>query len=305
MGKKISKQTKEIINIVIFLVVVGLLLFYFVIYPLNKSKPMFGRTNIDEFNPDSLPINDASLFTEEGLKADTLLIEADALTYLATLFITPEIDSNQTETINGTVILLNSDNSDRSQFLDLTKSLIELNYKVIAYDQRASGMSGGSYRGFGYYEASDLTELLRYFELREKISHPLTVVGYETGGDAVLTAALEENRIDRVVAINPYLSTTRTLDMLKDKYDALWLPFYRSVMFWWYEHRSSLSPIYIESDAVQEISKPTLLLIDKNYENDTEINNLKSNSESELLKVDYTDQDTDTKIINFIEQGTK
>ena len=52
---KLSRQTREIINIVIFLVVVGLLLTFYVIYPLNRTKAIMGRTGLDDYDTDSIP----------------------------------------------------------------------------------------------------------------------------------------------------------------------------------------------------------------------------------------------------------
>ena len=51
---KISQTVKEIIQIVVFLLVVGILLTAFVIYPLNRTSAIMGRADDDVIDPDRL-----------------------------------------------------------------------------------------------------------------------------------------------------------------------------------------------------------------------------------------------------------
>ncbi|NOY88627.1 MAG: hypothetical protein GXO93_04445, partial [FCB group bacterium] len=74
---KLSRQTKEIIQTVIFLLVIALLVFAYIIYPLNRTKHMLARKNIDSFSNDSLVLNDPTVFTDSGLVVDTFRVEAD------------------------------------------------------------------------------------------------------------------------------------------------------------------------------------------------------------------------------------
>jgi pimeloyl-ACP methyl ester carboxylesterase len=98
--------------------------------------------------------------------------------------------------------------------------------------------------------------------IRGQIIDPLYVVGYGLGADAVLLTALEEKRISRAVSINPSLTTTRYLNLLKEEFDAYWFPFYRTMMFWWYKIRSSYAPPYLEIGDIQPVGAQTLLLTD-------------------------------------------
>jgi hypothetical protein len=89
---RISRQTREIINIVVFLIVVGGLLYFYVIYPLGQSKALMGRQNLDDYDEDSVLVNDAAAYIEAGLKPDTFRVESDGLTTLACLYTAPEND---------------------------------------------------------------------------------------------------------------------------------------------------------------------------------------------------------------------
>lgn len=263
---KLSNTLKEIIQIVIFLAIVGSLLTTFVIYPLDRTKAMMGRTDIDKYTEDSLIVNDLTLFVEAGLSVDTFEFDSDGLTTIAGIIVSNQDSSNSTEQ-NGTVILLHDDMESRDNLLGLTQKLNENNFKIVAYDQRASGRSTGKYRGCGFYEASDLQEIISTMYIRGQIIDPLYVVGYGLGGDAALLTAQEEKRISRVVSINPSLTTTNYLNLLKDKFDAYWFPFYRTMMFWWYKIRSSYAPPYLEIDDIQPVGTQALIMAD-NIEND-------------------------------------
>ncbi len=290
---KISRQVREMINIAIFLLIVGLLGTFYAIYPLIKAKTTMARPDIEEYVQDSLLMNDPVFFIEAGFNfgddttglplCDTFRVESDGLTNLACLFLNPITDS--TSGIKGTICLLHDDGQTRDSMLAVSNRLINESYNVIVYDQRASGKSSGKYRGEGQYEASDLQEIIRYLDLREKIVHPLVVVGYSLGADAAILCAIEEDRIDGVIAINPYLSSTRLLNFQKEKYGLLWFPFYRTTMWWWYGIGSSYAASYRELEDIKPTACKTILIVDPEYIDDEEIVKFKELSDSKLLEV--------------------
>ena len=47
---KISKQTKEIINIILFFLVIGILVTFYWIYPLSLAKTGMGRNDLNEYS---------------------------------------------------------------------------------------------------------------------------------------------------------------------------------------------------------------------------------------------------------------
>lgn len=296
---KISRQTREIINVVLFLLVVATLFTTYIFYPLGRAKVYFGRSDIDEYHPDSLEFNQAPLFVEAGLNIDTFYVESDGMTKLACLYVRPD----SATTIPGTVFLLHDDGADRDSLLGLTQLLSGSGYIVVLYDQRAGGLSTGKYHGEGQYESSDLQSLISHLDIRGGIVHPLTVVGYGIGADAAIMAAVDENRIDAVVAIRPHLSTTRLLDKLKDRHDSYWFPFFRTVIWWWYDMRSGYAMPYRESDHVRAVGSPTVLILPMEDQESEEIRLLKERSDQNLLRSSF-ETATNERIVRTVDSLT-
>lgn len=302
---KISRQVREIIQIVVFLLIVGAVIYFYAIYPLSKTKAAMGRSDIDTFNKDSLVINDPAPFEEVGLTCDTFRVDADGLTNIAVIYITPT--SSDSILQRGTACLLHSEDTTRNALVPLAKALADSGFSVIVYDQRASGRSTGKYHGEGRYEADDFEEIVRYLDIRGKISHPFVVVGYGVGADAVLLVSREEPRIDAVVAIEPYLTTTRWLNILKQKYDMMWIPFFRSIMWWWYNMRSSYAAPYRHLEDLQPVKCPTLLLIPDSLATDTAVVHFKELSEGKGLQTKPLPNSQDElvrMILNLVQETT-
>jgi len=297
---RISRQMKEIIQTVAVLLVVAALVVSYVVYPLNRVKASMGRTNLDDYNADSLTVNDATAYIEIGLNPDTFHVESDGLTTLACLYVALNLDSvSQTR---GTVFLVHEDGADRDAMAPLARLFVDSGFAVAAFDQRASGRSTGEYRGEGQYEASDLDEVIRYLDLRERIIHPLITVGYSLGADGGLLAALEEKRINGVVAVNPYLSTRRMQDVLKERFDMLWFPFFRTIMWWWYNIRSSYAAPYRDIDDIEPVACRTLLLTTPEAAQEDEVQRIKELSPPELLEcktIPASDEELHREILRF------
>ncbi|RKX23220.1 MAG: hypothetical protein DRP45_10750 [Candidatus Zixiibacteriota bacterium] len=255
---RMSQTVKDILQVVVFLLVVGILLTAFLIYPLNRSKAILGRADVDNFDPDSLGVNDPALLIEAGFAVDTFRVETDGLTTVACAFLTPAADSSFEP--QGTAILLHDERADRNSMIPLASALVERGFMVIVYDQRASGLSTGTYHSNGQYEATDLQELIRHLVFRDKITHPLVAVGRSAGADAVLMATREEERLDAIVAIEPYLSTERWMNMIMEEHDMFWIPFPHTIFEFWFQLRSDYAVVYTTVDDIQEITKRTLVL---------------------------------------------
>ena len=299
---KISRQTKEIINIILFLLVVGLLVTFYWVYPLSLAGAGMGRNDLDKYNEmldtlSELP-NEAMLWQESGLNPDTFRIEADGLTTLACLRCLPEDSSI------GTVFLLHNDNHNRDSILWLASALLQSGYVVLAYDQRASGRSTGQYRGGGQYESSDLNELIANIDLRHRLDHPLIAVGFGTGADAVILSSQSESRLDAIVAIEPYLTSTRLLDKLKKQHDMLWFPFFRSVVWWWYEMSSSYAVEYTDISDIDPVGASALVFVSQEDFDDEEVRQLETvSSNSGKLRLQTTPADNsslETAILDFV-----
>ena len=292
---KISRQTREIINTIIFLLIVAAVIVIFIVYPLNRTKAMMARPNADDYHSDSLLANDVSAWYEAGLVPDTFSVEADGLTTLAGLYLPPGeaiIDSTgdsivvvrtPADTTLGTVILIPAATETRDSLIWLAQALLQENFAVISYDQRASGCSSGKYHGDGHYEANDLQTLIAWLDMRGRLQHPVTVIGFALGGDAAMLAGLEETRMDRVVAIEPYLTTMRLQDVLKERHGTYWIPFFRTLMWWWYEIRSSYAAPYRKIEDIKAVVLPTFVLAPPAVLESEEFVKLKEISDANLL----------------------
>ncbi|MCK4858357.1 MAG: alpha/beta hydrolase, partial [candidate division Zixibacteria bacterium] len=297
---RISRQTKEIIKTVIVLLIVAALVVVFIVYPLNRVRVSMGRADMDSYNPDSLPANDAGAWIEAGLSPDTFHVESDGLTTIACLYIKADTDSGSES--SGTVFLIHTDGADRDEMLPLARTFLDSGFSVVAFDQRATQRSSGKYRSDGQFEATDVEEIIRYLDLRGQTTHPLILVGFGIGADAALLAALEEKRIDLVVAVNPYLTTRRMQDMLKVRHDMYWFPFFRTMMWWWYGIRSSYAASYRGIDAIKAVSCPTLLLTRPEDSSDAEVLRLKELSSPEFLEsatLPATDEELHDRILRY------
>lgn len=285
---KMNRTVKEILQIVIFLIVVGLIVTIAVVYPLNRAKAYLARPDADDFDTDSLRVNDPTPFIEAGLAADTFWIDADGLTHLATVELTPAPDSTTTAEqlaeFRGTAILLHDERESREAMIPLAKTLVDSGFRVEVYDQRASGLSTGKYHGEGQYEAADLTELISYLDIRDRLTHPVAVIGRSLGAEAGILAARDEVRIDAVVAIKPYLTTERMIDVLREEHNAYWIPFFRSLFWWWYEMRSSYAAPYRTIDDIEPVGNRTLILDDEASLNEPEFERLREISDPDKLE---------------------
>ncbi len=289
---KMSQTTKEIIKTAIFLIVVGAIVYVYGIYPLGASKTAMARQDLDSFEElDSLPVNDPTACLDMGLNCDTFRVESDGITNLAALYIETTADTGLPA--RGTVFLLHSDTTDRSSMLPWAAMFSEGGYNVVLYDQRAAGASTNEYHGEGRYEASDLEEVIAWLDLRDMITSPVLAVGKHLGADAAYLASLEEPRIDAVMAIEPYLSTDRMWDVKRERHDFWNFPFFKGMMWWWYNKRSSYAAPYREVSDIEAVAVPTLIYIDADALDTEEIKALKDLSEDDLLTVRPTQTEGD------------
>lgn len=308
---KISRQTREIINTVLVLLLIVLLVVVYLVYPLGRVKTMHGRVNIDDYGEDTVVVNDPTPWLEAGLLPDTFSVEADGLTTLAALYLTPgdtiPVQPGGTDTtaadsltdsvvvaplragpdpVAGLAILVHHEYENRDSLIDLATRFLDRGYAVVAYDQRASGHSTGKYHGEGQYEASDLQEIVAWLVFREKVVEPTLAVGWGLGADAAILAAREDQRIDEVVAIRPYLTTERWQTLTRREHDTWWFPLYQTITWFWYNIRSSYAAAYREVEDIETVACPTLLLVEKESIDDDAVVRLQEVSEGDLLTVE-------------------
>lgn len=302
---KVSRQTKEIIQIVVFFLVVGILLVTYVIYPLNRTKAIFARPNIDEesFHNDSLLVNDPAPFVEAGLTPDTIRVESEGEANLACIYVPGKVDSAGAIT-RGTVILSHREGETRDSLVWLTVRLVESGWNVLAFDQRASGLSTGKYRGEGVYEGHHIEDILSYIDVRDMVTHPLIVVGYGSSADGALIASREDERVDIAIAIEPYLTSTRMLNIVRQRYNMYWFPFFRTMMWWWYGIRSGYDGPYRDMEALRPVADTTILYVSPELAKDNAVVQLINLSDPGLIRAEAMIP-TDEELLEAINQFGK
>ncbi len=292
---KLSRQTKETIKTIVVLIIVGLLITAYTIYPLNNSDTLFARTNLTDYNIDSLPPNDIGLYTNAAWKVDTFRVEPDALTSIACI----SVKDSLTDSTKGTVIILPSSDSSRNSQLALIEELIKNSFICITYDLRATGLSSGKYHGFGSLEATDLQEIISSLAIHGQMTPPLYIVGTELGADAAIFSTADEPRIKKIVAIEPFLTTDNVIESAKEKHNSIWFPLYNSVMFWWYGMNSGYAPEYTELADITPVSSPTLLITSSTNE---ALNKIVAISDKSMLTLKNNNSELISTIVSYIKK---
>ncbi|MCX6826128.1 MAG: alpha/beta hydrolase [candidate division Zixibacteria bacterium] len=278
-----NKKTKETVGTITVIVAAALFIIFYIVYPLTIIPKLTGRANRDIFNdPKFLPTNDPSFFTQKSMRPDTFTVISNDNIGLAALYFSPKASSSN---IRGTIILLHPDDTNRTAMERYIEPLIQSGLAVVIYDQRACGYSGGKYRSAGNYESDDLIEVIAELNLHERLLRPLIIVGFGAGGDAALYASKSEKKISAIAAISPYLTTSRWIDKLKERYGAWYIPFYRVVYFWWYQNISGYSFDRTGVNNITPVEIKTVLLADSDLQNSKELKKLMEVSSAGLLTV--------------------
>jgi pimeloyl-ACP methyl ester carboxylesterase len=299
---KISRQTKEIIQIVVFFLVVGTLLVTYVIYPLNRTKAIFARPNIDDdsFHNDSLLVNDPSFFVDAGLTPDTIRVESEGEANLACIYVPGRVDSVGAAA-RGTVILSHREGETRDSLVWLSGRLVESGWNVLAYDQRASGLSTGKYHGEGVYEAHHMEDIIAFIDIRDMVTHPLVVVGHGASADGALIASREDERVDIAIAVEPYLTSTRMLNIIRQRHDMYWFPFFRTMVWWWYGIRSGYNGPYRDMESLRPVTDMTVLYVSPELAKDEAVVQLINLSDPTLIRAEAM-VPTDQELLEAINQ---
>ncbi|MEP0829417.1 MAG: hypothetical protein HRF51_12935 [bacterium] len=283
MAKLISKKTRETILTVAVIVLIVLVAFFYIIYPLITVPKMTARPDGSRFeDPEFRLANNIEPFVAAGLAPDSFAISSNDNLRLASVRFAPTDSSLKPQ---GTVILLHHDDTDRTFFMPYIEPLLDSGWSVVLYDQRAAGVSGGIYRFAGSYEADDLIEMVAYLNIHSQMPPPVVAVGFGLGGDAALGGAGKDKRISAVIAVTPYLSSSRWLEASRRKQGALWIPLHPMVYFWWYQKLSGFPFDRTGPDEIAPPETPTTLFADTELLNSKELKSLREKAGPEYLQV--------------------
>ncbi len=273
MAKLMSKKTKEIVRTTTVLVIVALVFIFYIIYPLNVIDDFTARTNPDKFSDESYEYtNDPGIYASFSPPPDTFTVTTNDNIQLACLYFEP--DTTALDSSLGTVMLLNPADTDRTYFADYVAPLHDSGWIVILYDQRATGQSGGIYHAGGVFEGEDLIEVIAADNFNGWLKRPLIVAGFDVGGDAAINAERTDQRIDRAIAVNPYLTTTNWLQTNREKAGKLGIPLGNTFYFWWYKKSSGFPYDRTGVDDIRPVEGPCLILADEKVMESPELNRL-------------------------------
>jgi hypothetical protein len=298
MAKLMSKKTKEIVQTTSVIVIVLALLFFYAIYPLIAVPGLVGRPDRDKFNDPKFQLqNDPALFVEKGLNPDTFSVESNDNIKLAALYFFP--DTSASKPLRGTVILSPSTDTNRTSLIDYVAPFLDSGLAVVLYDQRATGLSGGTYHMAGTLEADDLSEVIAYLSLHGKFHPPVSAVGFGLGGDAAINAARTEKRISFVLAVNPDLTPTRYIEKIIKRGGLLPIPFSKATYFWWYTKFSSYPGERTSVDEITPLETPTVILDPSEKLNSAEVAKIRQVSPPGIVRVEAL-PDESSRLQNLI-----
>lgn len=144
------------------------------ILPYSIIKPYRVVTND---HPENYELNAkaVSIYTKDSLQ-------------LAAYHITPSIPPK------ATIILIHGISGCKEHFLPLSKTLTKAGYAIVAIDNRAHGKSEGLYCTYGYYEKSDIAQVVSYLKSHGH-NEPIGVWGNSLGGAIAIQAMAYDPRI--------------------------------------------------------------------------------------------------------------
>lgn len=274
MAKLMSKKTKETVKTTAVLVVIGLFIIFYVIYPLNVIDDLTARVEPDKYTEDVFVFaNEPGVFGGFIPAPDTFTISTNDNLALAGLHFGP--NPAQFDSTAGTVILVNPGDTNRTYFRDYISPLCDSGRAVIIYDQRASGQSGGVYHAGGVFEGEDLGEVIAAADFHGWLKRPLVVAGFDIGADAAINAAREDTRIDKVIAVNPYLTTTNWIQTRREKAGKLGVPLANMFYFWWYKKSSGFPYDRTGVDDILALDRLCLIIADLDRIDTAELKKLK------------------------------
>lgn len=121
--------------------------------------------------------------------------------------------SENSDKNKNTVILVHGLGGNRISTYAVAEMFLEMDYNVIAYDQRSSGENIAEYNTFGFFESYDLLDYVDYADSFMDNDKQLVVWGMSFGG-ATLGVALGRNsdKIDRAILDCPVSEATYLIE---------------------------------------------------------------------------------------------
>ena len=130
---------------------------------------------------------------------------------------------------NHCIILTPGKGENRWDMLEYAPFLVNGGFSVLLFDPRSTGLSDGNRYGFGYFESRDLLNAMDFLIEQKGISK-IGLLGRSAGATASLLAAVDDSRVEAVIADSPYanlrLASKNFGDYSKDWFFQAFFPVY-------------------------------------------------------------------------------
>jgi hypothetical protein len=131
-------------------------------------------------------------------------------------------------------------------------------------------------------ESADLEALVGHLGIHDQLPIPVVAAGWRAGADAALLAQVDDKRISAVLAIEPYLSTDRFIESYQAEFQSWKFPFWRTLLWFWFNARSSYGLAYVGSDDLAALGGRATLMLGESDLNSPEVSVMTSKSGSNL-----------------------
>lgn len=162
----------------------------------------------------------------------------------------------------ATVVYAHGWSGNRTHFLEQAAALQTHGYGALLFDLRNSGESEGEYSSWGYHEAADVLAAVDYLKGREAVNPArIGVMGFSTGGAAVLRAAMQSSDIKLVIVQSSYTAVTDNLPHVITLLGGR-VPAYPPLVVWWGEQRMDARWSEVNSlEAVSRLAPRPIMII--------------------------------------------
>ena len=235
---------KTTLTVLVIVIVIVLVFSFYLLYMNTHPPRCMLNLSTEQDHSDYLDIWFAN---EQGLKLKGWLVK----------------DNQDLDNPLPTIIFCHGLGSNKSDFMDLARHLVNHGYNAFLFDLRAHGESEGSSCSLGLYEQNDLKTALDCLLKRDDIDpERIGIFGFSLGGAIALMVAADDERIAAVLSDSSF-------DNLKKQSGYTLSTFYHLPYFLFMPLASLLYRIYFKGsmdlvspiNSVSKISPRALMLI--------------------------------------------
>lgn len=160
----------------------------------------------------------------------------------------------------GTLVFLHGIGGSKEFFLSRAQRYIDQGMNVVLFDQRAHGKSTGDYCTYGYYEKTDVQELVKYIIAKEGAA-PIGLYGTSLGGAVALQATAICSEVDFVVVESTFSTMEEVVFEYMKRLSGVEFKFISDWALAAAGRKASFDPDHVKPvDSSQRITHPALII---------------------------------------------